>query len=187
MNSWVFITQQPKSPQEALEGVVLINQTKAWRVWARQEEARGSGQQKWSRFRSWTWPSWKKSLPALENSVYLLTYPLPASSEQRDPGPNPCSPAGDSRRLGRARWEGRAGYVLLISGETAPRRNAKLLQGLIGVKGFLSTTAPPSAQGTCLQNVWPFGVVEWEEKGEPRVTGIFWEEKGTAEPGGKNR
>lgn len=31
--------------------------------------------------------------------------------------------------------------MLLISGETAPRRNAKLLQRLIRVKGFLSVTA----------------------------------------------
>lgn len=32
--------------------------------------------------------------------------------------------------------------MLLISGETAPRRNAKLLQRIIRVKGFLSVTAP---------------------------------------------
>lgn len=33
MNSWVFITRQSKSPQEALEGAGVINWTKAWRAW----------------------------------------------------------------------------------------------------------------------------------------------------------
>jgi len=42
MNSWVFITRQPKSPQEALQRVGAINQTKAQRVWLK----RGSRGQK---------------------------------------------------------------------------------------------------------------------------------------------
>lgn len=127
------------------------------------------------------WPSWKKSLPAPENSVYLLTYPLPASSKQRDPRLNPCSPAGDGGRLGRARWEGRAGYVLLISGETAPRRNAKLLQRLIRVKGFLSVMAPrrcaPSEHLPSERLTFQCGR---EEKGETRFFGRSreWQSQG---------
>lgn len=130
------------------------------------------------------WPSWKKTLPVSENSVFLLTYPLPASSNQCDRRLNPCSPAGDSERLRCARWEGRAGYVLLICGETAPRRNAKLLQRLIRVKGFLSFMAlcsctPPSAQGTCLQRAWPFraGGLSGGVRGKALCHRHFWKER----------
>lgn len=102
MNSWVFITQQPKSPQEALEGVVLINQTKAWRVRAGWEEAMGERVAKTIQVQVANVAELKE-IPLSENSVYLLTYPLPASSWQHEPRPNPSSPAGDGGRLGRAR------------------------------------------------------------------------------------